>query len=126
MLVITRHRVPGAAVPADADAEVAFPFGTAHPLTAQARHCLEALAERPGFVRGWVGRAADEPGLVVLTTEWDDVGSWRRALSPVDVRVAALPFLGTAIDEPTAFIIDTVAGTGAVDDATPPERDAGQ
>lgn len=126
MLVITRHRVPGAAAPDADDGEVAYPFGTEHPLTEQARLCLAALAERPGFVRGWVGRAADEPGLVVLTTEWDDVGSWRRALSPVDVRVVALPFLGTAIDEPTAFIIDSVAGAGAVNDATQPGPGDGQ
>jgi len=127
MLVITRHRLLGATESARGDeADVVFPFGTEHPAVAQAQACLEVLGGRPGFVRGWIARAADEPDLVLLATEWADVGSWRRALSPVDVRVAVLPFLGTAIDEPTAFIVEHVLGDGGVSDASPPGHNAGQ
>ena len=42
-------------------------------------------------------------------------GSWRRALSPVDVRVVVLPFMTTALDEPTAFLALDAAGDGVVD-----------
>jgi hypothetical protein len=121
MLVITRHRLPDAP---GGPAEI--PFGTEHPLAVEASDCLQVLSSRPGFVRGWVGRAADDPSLVLLSTEWVDVGSWRRALSPVDVRIAVLPFLGTSVDEPTAFVIEDVVGEGAVDDARPSDTHAGQ
>jgi hypothetical protein len=88
VLVVTRHRVDGEGAEQARAAEAV----------------LEVLARRPGFVRGTVGRAADDPDLVALVTEWESVGTWRRALSPVDVRVAVLPFLATAIDEPTAYL----------------------
>jgi len=32
-----------------------------------------------------------------------NVGSYRRALSPYDVKMAAVPLLSEAIDEPTAY-----------------------
>jgi quinol monooxygenase YgiN len=63
----------------------------------------EALAERPGFVRGRIGRNTDEPELWVLTTEWETVGAYRRALSAYDVKLTAVPVLGRAIDEPSAY-----------------------
>jgi hypothetical protein len=64
---------------------------------------LDALGERPGFVDGLVGRNLDDPGLWLLTTTWADVGSYRRALSAYDVKVAAVPLLSQAIDEPSAY-----------------------
>jgi hypothetical protein len=78
---------------------------------------LDALAVRPGFVRGWCAAAADEEGLVLLATEWKDVGSWRRAMSPVDVRMVVLPFMTTAVDEPTAFLAQHVVGDAIHDGA---------
>ena len=103
MLVITRHR-PGAGqdVPA---------------LTEQGSQALAALKERPGFVRGWCAVAADEPDLVLLASEWADVGSWRRAMSPVDVRMVVLPFMTSAVDEPTAFLAFDTAGDAVHDGA---------
>ena len=62
-----------------------------------------ALAARPGYVDGSVGRNVDDPELWVLTTRWANVGSYRRALSAYDVKVTAVPLLSQAIDEPSAY-----------------------
>jgi hypothetical protein len=64
---------------------------------------LDALAQRPGYVGGTVGRNVDDPSLWVLTTTWRDVGSYRRALSAYDVKLSAVPLLSRAIDEPSAY-----------------------
>lgn len=85
----------------------------------QAREALAALAERPGWRNGEVARALDDPTLWLLTSEWDDVGSYRRALSSYDVKVAAVPLLSQAIDEPTAYEVLTTT------DATAHAADAG-
>lgn len=63
----------------------------------------EALAERPGHVSGIIGRNLDDPTLWVLTTTWENVGAYRRALSSYDVKMHAVPLLSRAIDEPSAF-----------------------
>ncbi len=88
MIVVTRHAV-------DEGGEAAF--------LGQARAALTALAARPGYRAGRIGRAVEDPTCWVLITEWDGVGTYRRALSAYDVRVTAVPLLSTAIEEPTAF-----------------------
>jgi quinol monooxygenase YgiN len=62
-----------------------------------------ALAERPGYVDGQVGRNLDDPTLWVLTTRWEHVGAYRRALSSYDVKLNAVPVLSRAVDEPSAY-----------------------
>jgi quinol monooxygenase YgiN len=62
-----------------------------------------ALAERPGYVDGQIGRNLDDPTLWVLTTRWDNVGAYRRALSAYDVKLNAVPILSRAVDEPSAY-----------------------
>jgi quinol monooxygenase YgiN len=107
MLAVTRFRVD----PAEAAS-----------FLAQARAALAVLADRPGWRAGHVGRAADDPVLWVLISEWDDVGSYRRALSTYEVKITAVPLLSRAIDEPTAFEVLTDAdGNGSA-----LARDAGQ
>jgi len=88
MLVVTRFDVPE-------NASAAF--------LPQAGAALAAFAARPGYLRGRVGRAADDPTAWVLTTEWDGVGSYRRALSAYDVKVDAAPLLSRGRDEASAF-----------------------
>jgi quinol monooxygenase YgiN len=61
------------------------------------------LAERPGYVDGQVGRNLDDPTLWVLTTRWENVGAYRRALSAYDVKLQAVPLLSRALDEPSAY-----------------------
>jgi quinol monooxygenase YgiN len=88
VLVVNRFRVPvddGEAFRAELDA--------AH----------ETLAERPGYVGGQVGRNLDDPTLWVLTTRWENVGAYRRALSAYDVKLNAVPLLSRAVDEPSAY-----------------------
>ena len=64
---------------------------------------LVALAGRPGFVRGRLGAAVDEPGLFVLSTEWDSAGSYRRGISDHGVRLLAMPLMAWGRDEASAF-----------------------
>jgi heme oxygenase (mycobilin-producing) len=80
----------------------------------RASAALEAFADRPGFVRGSVGRAADDPGVWVVATEWDGVGSYRRSLGAYEVKVAATPLLAQGRDEPGAFeLLRAVEGGAA-------------
>lgn len=81
----------------------------------RASAALDVLAQRPGFVRGRLGRAADDPSAWVLTTEWDSVGSWRRSLSSYEVKVVATTLLAQGRDEVSAFEV-----VHAVDQAQPP------
>ena len=70
-----------------------------------------ALGRRPGFVDGTVGRNVDDADLWLLSTRWENVGSYRRALSAYDVKLAAVPVLSTAIDEPSAYEVVDADGT---------------
>jgi heme oxygenase (mycobilin-producing) len=102
---------------------VAEPDGAA--FAAQARAALAALAVRPGFRRGRVGRAVDDPAEWVLVTEWEGVGAYRRALSAYQVKVEATPLLGQARDEPGAYEVLVAAdGPGAEVTAAASDRAA--
>lgn len=91
MLVVTRYRV-GA--------------GDATGFASRARRALDVLSSQTGYVEGVVGRNVDDPELWTITMRWRDVGSYRRALSGYDVKVAVVPLLSQAIDEPTAYELD--------------------
>lgn len=91
MLSITRYRV-------DPDDQAAVEV-----FVAEVRDVLDVLGARPGWLRGRLLRAADDPWLWVLVTEWDGAGPYRRALSSFDVRVRATPLLARALPEPTAY-----------------------
>ncbi|HST47815.1 antibiotic biosynthesis monooxygenase family protein [Jatrophihabitans sp.] len=69
----------------------------------QAEQALRLLAERPGFVRGSVGRATDDAGSWLLFTEWESVGAYRRGLGGYQVKLLATPLLSQALDQPSAF-----------------------
>jgi len=90
VLVVNRFRVP------EHEGES---FGTD---LAAAR---DLLAARPGYVDGTIGRNVDDPELWVLTTRWQNAGSYRRALGWYDVRVGAWPVLARAVEEPSAYEI---------------------
>ena len=87
----------------------------------RARDALAALETAAGWRRGWVGRAADDPTVWILGTEWAGVGAYRRALSAFDVRIRVAPLLGDAMDEPSAFEILHAAGEHPPD-AEPSDR----
>ncbi len=88
VIVITRHTV------ATEDSEE---------FVAHAKAALDVLSQRPGYRRGSLARAVDDPTLWTVVTEWDGPGYYRRALSHYDVKVTAVPLLSTAHDEPSAF-----------------------
>ena len=88
MLVVNRFRVPPAA-------EAAF--------RAEIQAVHELLASQQGYVDGTVGRNLDEPELWLLTTRWESVGAYRRALSSYDVKLHGVPVLSRALDEPSAY-----------------------
>jgi hypothetical protein len=75
-------------------------------LAAAVAPLLVALAERPGFRDGELGRSADDPSLWALVTRWDGVGSYRRALSAAEVKIAGAPVWLHALDEPGVFLSD--------------------
>ncbi len=89
MFAVTRLRVP----PADA-------AGLATAVDA----LLAALAARPGYRDGELGRCTDDPGLWALVTRWDGVGAYRRALSAAEVKLAGAPVWQHAVDEPGAYV----------------------
>lgn len=68
-----------------------------------AQGALAALAARPGYHSGRVGRSLDDPRLWTVTTAWANVGSYRRALSAYEVKVGAAPLLALSRDEPSSF-----------------------
>ena len=63
----------------------------------------DALAECVGYTDGSIGQNLDEPSLWVLMTRWENVGSYRRALSAMRSKLEAIPVLARAIDEPGAY-----------------------
>ncbi|MBW9208381.1 antibiotic biosynthesis monooxygenase [Mumia sp. zg.B21] len=105
MLVITRFRVPSARADVFADDLSAV---------------VEAFRTRPGLVDAFVGRNLDDATLWTLTTRWEGVGAYRRALSAYDVKVATAAPYALALEEPAAYTdaYDDIADVAG--DATPP------
>ncbi|MBO4143761.1 antibiotic biosynthesis monooxygenase family protein [Micromonospora tulbaghiae] len=81
---------------------------TVDEFTREAHAALTALAARPGYLRGELLRALDDPDHWLLVTEWESVGAYRRALGGFDVKVTAVPLLARSVDEPSAY--ETLAG----------------
>jgi ribosome modulation factor len=71
----------------------------------------EVLAAQRGYVAGVVGRNVDDPELWTLTTRWEHVGAYRRALSTYDAKLTAVPILSRSLDEPSAYEL-VEPGTG--------------
>ena len=88
MIVVSRFRVP-------------LPEGEALRVDLEAARA--ALAACPGYAGGEIGRNVDDPELWVLSTRWENVGSYRRALSSYDVKLRAVATLGRALEEPSAY-----------------------
>ena len=91
MLVVTRLRVPSTDPAA------------AEELRTGLQRARQILAAKPGYAGGEVGRNLDEPDLWVLCTRWEDVGSYRRALSSYEAKMHVQPLMVHAVDEPSAY-----------------------
>ena len=79
------------------------PLASANGFRTELEGVRDILAEAAGFVGGEVGQNLDEPTLWVLTTRWENVGSYRRALSSTRAKLEAIPVLARAIDEAGAY-----------------------
>ena len=69
----------------------------------QSREALAALSACDGYCGGRIGASTDDARLRIIETSWASIGAYRRALSKYDVKLSAIPFLSTAIDEPSAY-----------------------
>ena len=79
------------------------PLASATDFRAELEGIRDVLAEAAGFIGGEVGQNLDEPTLWVLTTRWENVGSYRRALSSTRAKLEAIPVLARALDEAGAY-----------------------
>ena len=92
---------------------------------ARAHAALAALAACRGYRSGRLTRALEEPSQWVLATEWESVGTYRRALGAFDVKVNATPLLALCADEPSAFETLAEAAPGGDVTVTGSDRAAG-
>ena len=88
MIVLNRFRVP------DTETDTFLDRG---------RAAVRVLAQRDGFLSADFGRNLDDPILWTLTTRWQNVGSYRRALQGNESKMVVVPLLSLAIDEPSAY-----------------------
>jgi hypothetical protein len=72
---------------------------------------MDALASRPGHITTRLAQALDDPSMWVLVSEWENVGSYRRALSSYDVKMASGILMGAVVNEPTAYEIVVAVAT---------------
>ncbi len=91
VLVVTRLRVPAGDPSAGADLQTGLE---------RARAIFSAC---PGYVACEIGRNVDDPGLWVLSSRWENVGSYRRALSSYEGKMHIQPLMVHAVDEPSAY-----------------------
>ena len=88
MLAISRFQVP------QQDATFA----------AAAGEVVARFAESSGCRSARLVRNLDDPELWAITSEWDDVGSYRRAFNGTAAKMVFIPLLSRAIDEPSAYV----------------------
>jgi len=110
MLVINRFTV------AEADTD---------DFAARGQAALTALGACKGYQSGRLTRALDEPTAWCLVTEWESVGTYRRALSAFDVKMYATPLLAQSLDEPSAYEPLYLAGPGGAVTAITSDRATG-
>jgi hypothetical protein len=84
-------------------ARFSTPLAQAAEFEAQLSVALEAFSACAGFVSGEFGQNLDDTTMWSLVTHWENVGSYRRALSNLNVKMNAIPLLAQAIDEPGAY-----------------------
>lgn len=93
----------------------------------QARAAIEALSACPGFVSGELAQSTDEADLRLITTRWSGMGAYRRALSSFEVKVAAVPLLSQAVDEPSTYeVVHARSPEGVVEATSSLAADAGE
>ena len=84
-------------------ARFSVPLADAAQFEVQLSTALQAFSACTGYVSGELGQNLDDQTLWSLVTHWENVGSYRRALSNNTVKMNAIPLLARAIDEPGAY-----------------------
>ncbi|MGH4000914.1 MAG: antibiotic biosynthesis monooxygenase family protein [Pseudonocardiaceae bacterium] len=84
---------------------------------ARARRALSLLTAQQGCLGGQLGRSPDDITRWVLAVRFESVVSYRRALSPFDVREHVVPLLSEALTgEPGSYEVLAAGQRGAVTD----------
>ena len=83
-----------------------LPLSEAATFSTEIKTAYVALSSCAGFINGEFGQNLDDPNLWALVTRWENVGSYRRALSAMRTKLEAIPLLARAIDEPGAYEIN--------------------
>ena len=84
-------------------ARFSVPLAQSQEFADQLAVAKDVLSLREGFIDAELGQNLDDPTLWVLMTQWKNVGSYRRALSSLEVKMLAVPVLAQALDEPGAY-----------------------
>jgi len=79
-------------------------------VSAELVELIGVLATQPGFRYARAGRCLDEPDVWILLSEWNSVGTYRRAMSSHAVKTSGYPVFIRIVDEPGAF--ELVLSTG--------------
>jgi hypothetical protein len=90
-------------MPMIAIARFEVPMAESSAFALDAKSAYEALAACAGFIDGEYGQNLDQSTLWAIVTRWENVGSYRRALSAMRTKLEAIPLLARAIDEPGAY-----------------------
>ena len=69
----------------------------------EARQTVELLRGRAGCRGVDVLQSVDRDELLAITTRWDSMGSYRRALSAYEIKERVIPFLSHTLDEDSTF-----------------------
>jgi quinol monooxygenase YgiN len=90
-------------------------------------NALDVLGSQAGCRAMSLAQSTDDATLMLVRSEWDSVGAYRRALSAYDVKLHAIPLLSQAIDEPSAFeVVRDGVGENAVLAVSGLAADAGE
>ena len=91
--------------------EMAIPFVSVWPFAPanselwlnEAKTALQIVAQQSGFLDGHIVHSPDEPSRYLIEARWQDVGSYRRALSSTEMKLRVWPFLADMLNEPTVY-----------------------
>lgn len=97
-----------------------FTVGTAErgDFLRQSRTAAQMLRAREGCLGVEVLQSVDDAESMMITTRWESMGRYRRAMSAYDIKEQVIPFLSRARDEDSTFetiLRTTVDGTQEFD-----------
>ena len=69
----------------------------------EAQTALTVVAQHSGFLDAQILHSPDEPSRYLVEVRWQDVGSYRRAMSSTEMKLHVWPFLAGMLNEPTVY-----------------------